>query len=155
MKIKAIRFFSPQENSLKKEKSKSQPKITGYISGTGKLVFPPATLEELGIEAGSIRFKIGTQEGKRALKFLYLIPSSEQTETFELVKSGRGFVIPLEVILKKGGVDYANSKYTFEVTPFNYEDGIIGYELTLNSGEPKPEYTGKPRGRKPKMEPAV
>jgi hypothetical protein len=155
MKVKAIRFFSPEENTSKKEKSKSQPKITGYISATGKLVFPPATLEELGIEAGSTRFKIGAQEGKRALKFLYLIPSSEQTETFELVKSGRGFVIPLDVILKKGGVDFANSKYTFEVSPFSYEEGVVGYELALNSGAPKPEYTGKPRGRKPKAESAA
>lgn len=155
MKVKAIKFFSPAENAPKAEKSisKPKPKPAGYISGTGKLVFPVAALEELGIEPETASFKIGTQQGKRTLKFLYLIPSSDQNETFAMTKSGRGYVIPLALILKKGGVDFENVKYTFEVSLFSYEEGVAGYELTIISSEPKPAYTGKPRGRKPKTAP--
>ncbi|WP_149243485.1 hypothetical protein [Dyadobacter sp. 32] len=152
MKVKAIKFFSPEENAPKIEKSvtKSKPKPAGYISGTGKLVFPVPVLEELGIEPDAAFFKIGSQQGKRTLKFLYLIPSSEQTDTFAMAKSGRGYVIPLAIILKKGGVDFEGTKYTFEVSLFNYEEGVTGYELAIISSEPKPAYTGKPRGRKPR-----
>ena len=83
---------------------------------------------------------------------LYLIPAStDQSETFELVRSGRGYVIPLSLILKKGGVDYSNNKYTFTIASFDYEGGV-GYELALNDTVIKPAYTGKPRGRKRKVE---
>lgn len=152
MKDKAIRFFSPQENTVTKPKSEVQAKITGYISGSGKLVLPAATLEQLGINPETTKFRIGTQQGKRKLKFLYLIPvSGDESDTFALVKSGRGYVIPLDLILKNGGVDYSASKYTFTLTPFNYEEGVTGYELELSSSEvvEKVPYTGKPRGRKP------
>jgi hypothetical protein len=152
MKAKAIKFFSPEENSTITKKVQPKVELTGYISGTGKIVLPSKTLEELGIEAASTSFKIGTQEGKRTLKFLYLIPSSDANGTFPLVKSGRGFTIPLEVILKKGGVDFENNKFKFTITPFNYEEGVVGYELALSNSEPKPEYTGKPRGRKKKAD---
>jgi len=158
MKIKSIRFFSPQENSSKIEKSKPQAKPTGYITANGKLVLPNNTIEELGIEPENSKFKIGAEQGKRKLKNLYLIPTTDTSDTFSLVKSGRGYVIPLEFILKKGGVDFANNKYTFTITLFNYEDGVVGYELALSSSsvsaeaEEKPAYTGKPRGRKPKVE---
>ena len=151
MKDKAIRFFSPQENTLTKNKSEAQPKITGYISASGKLVLPATTLQQLGIDPEATKFKIGTQQGKRKLKFLYLIPvSGEQSETFELVKSGRGYVIPLDLILKNGGVDFSANKYTFTLTTFDYEDGVTGYELELSTSDVvKVPYTGKPRGRKP------
>jgi hypothetical protein len=152
MKANTIKFFSPEENVAVTKKAKSQAKPTGYISGTGKLVLPPKTLEELGVEPLSTRFKIGAPEGKRTLKFLYLVPSTETEGTFAMTKSGRGFSIPLDLILKKGGVDFEKTKYTFEITLFNYEEGVVGFELALNSSEPKPEYTGKPRGRKPKKE---
>ncbi|MCE7039677.1 hypothetical protein [Dyadobacter sp. CY312] len=150
MKNKAIKFFTPQENSpeTSKAKSKSKSAPTGYISATGKLVFPTATLQELGIEGESVHFQIGSQEGKRKLKSLYLVPANDQDGTFALEKSGRGYVIPLALILKKGGVDFENTKYTFSVELFNYSEGVVGYELTLISSAPKPEYTGKPRGRK-------
>ena len=64
MKIKPIKFFSPQDNApaVKAEKSKTLP--AGYVSATGKLVFPTATLEELGIEAKSAHFKIGIATNK-------------------------------------------------------------------------------------------
>jgi hypothetical protein len=150
MKNKAIKFFTPQENSPEtpKAKAKSKEAPTGYISAAGKLVFPTATLAELEIQAESAHFKIGTQEGKRKLKSLYLIPSEDQNDSFAFEKSGRGFVIPLSFILKKGGIDFDSTKYTFSVNSFTYEEGVSGYELTLISSAPKPEYTGKPRGRK-------
>ncbi|WP_221392682.1 hypothetical protein [Dyadobacter sp. NIV53] len=148
MKGKAIKFFSPEENIPVTKKAKPKQQLTGYISGLGKLVLPAKTLEELGIEAETTGFKIGTQEGKRTLKFLYLIPSTDQDGTFSLVKTGKGYAIPMEIILKKGGIDYENIKYSFTVTPFNYEEGVVGYELAILSSEPKKEYTGKPRGRK-------
>ncbi|MCF0049364.1 hypothetical protein LXM25_04800 [Dyadobacter sp. LJ53] len=150
MKAKSIKFFSPQENLPKSESVKSKPKPAGYISATGKIVLPVAALEELGIEADTTRFKIGTDQGKRKINTVYLIPSADETNTFALVKSGRGYVIPLALILKQGGVAFDTTKYTFTATPFNYEDGVVGYELALESTEPKPAYTGKPRGRKPK-----
>lgn len=150
MKARAIKFFSPEENVSVTKKPQEKPKPTGYISSSGKLVLPPKTLEELGIEPETSRFKIGTQQGKRTLKYLYLIPSTEETGTFALTRSGRGYSIPLELILRKGGVDFENTKHIFEITLFNYEDGVVGYELELGTEEPKPAYTGKPRGRKPK-----
>jgi hypothetical protein len=152
MKVKTIKFFSPEENAPKAEKnlSKAKPKPSGYISGTGKLVFPSATLEELGIDAESANFKIGTLQGKRTLKLLYLIPSAPASDSFAMTKSGRGYVIPLALILKKGGVNFDEVKFTFTVSLFNYDEGVVGFELELISSAPKPAYTGKPRGRKPK-----
>ncbi len=152
MKSAPIRFFSPQDNSERKEKSAAKPVIvTGYISATGKLVFPAKTIGQLSLDPESARFKIGTQEGTRKLKSLYLIPANDdQDETFEMVKAAKSYSIPLAVILQKGGVDYANAKYTFTIKPFDYEDDVKGYELQLNDQSPKAPYTGKPRGRKPK-----
>ncbi|KAA6439838.1 hypothetical protein FEM33_10320 [Dyadobacter flavalbus] len=149
MKAKAIKFFSPQENNSKVEVSK--PKLTGYISGSGKIILPVIALQELDIEAEKARFKIGTDQGKRKFKSVYLIPSEDENETFALVKSGRGYVIPLGKILKQGGIDFENNKYTFAINPFHYDEGVVGYELTLSSEEPAAPATGKRRGRKPKI----
>jgi hypothetical protein len=150
MKARAIKFFSPDENVSVTKKPQEKSKPTGYISSSGKLVLPPKTLEELGIEPETGRFKIGTQQGKRTLKYLYLIPSTEEEGTFALTRSGRGYSIPLELILRKGGVDFESTKYIFEITLFNYDEGVVGFELALGTEDPKPAYTGKPRGRKPK-----
>jgi hypothetical protein len=152
MKLKAIKFFAPEENApAQKLVAKAKSALTGYISATGKLVFPTATLEELGLDAATSHFKIGTQEGKRKIKSLYLIPSENQEQAFSFERSGRGgYVIPLAIILKKGGIDFEGAKVTFSITTFDYEEGVTGYELTFESSAPKPEYTGKPRGRKPK-----
>ena len=151
MKAKSIRFFSPVDNSEEKQKSTSKaPELTGYISGTGKLVFPNKTVEQLDFNPEGTRFMIGAQEGKRKLKSLFLVPSTdEQAEAFELTKSAKNYNIPLSFILQKNGVDYSNNKYNFTIKPFDYE-GLTGYELQLEQEGPKPEYTGKPRGRKPK-----
>lgn len=153
MKAKQIRFFSPNENSestKKSEKSvaKAAP-VTGYISSTGKLVFPAKSISQLGFDPNNNRFKVGTQEGKRKIKSLFLIPSDEeQDQTFELTQGAKSYGISLPFILQKGGIDFAETKYSFTVKPFDYEEGITGFELKLANESPKPEYTGKPRGRK-------
>jgi hypothetical protein len=148
----SLHFFSPADNQPKPEKSKSvSPKLTGSISATGKLVFSSSTIEQLAIEADAIRFLIGRDEGKRKLKALYLIPTSpEDTNGFALEKGAKSYTIPLAFILQKGGIDYGATKYVFTISSFDYQPGIIGYELTLNDTAPKLPYTGKPRGRKPK-----
>lgn len=153
MKAKQIRFFSPDENSestkkIEKAVVKASP-VTGYISSTGKLVFPAKAITQLGFDPNNNRFKVGTQEGKRKIKSLFLIPGDdEQDQTFELTQGAKSYGISMPYILQKGGIDFAEAKYSFTVKPFDYDDGVTGYELKLSSDSPKPEYTGKPRGRK-------
>ncbi|WP_353720133.1 hypothetical protein [Dyadobacter sp. 676] len=99
MKLKAIKFFSPEENVPEvKTAQKAAPLPTGYISNSGKLVFPAAALRDLGIDPESANFKIGTQEGKRKIKSVYLVPAAISDQTFSFEKSGRGHVIPLAII---------------------------------------------------------
>ena len=51
MKLKAIKFFSPEENVPEvKPAPKAAPLPTGYISNSGKLVFPATALRDLGID---------------------------------------------------------------------------------------------------------
>ncbi|PSL29596.1 MULTISPECIES: hypothetical protein [Dyadobacter] len=51
MKLKAIKFFSPEENVPEaKAAAKAAPLPTGYISNSGKLVFPATALRDLGID---------------------------------------------------------------------------------------------------------
>ncbi|QRR00181.1 hypothetical protein [Dyadobacter sandarakinus] len=151
MKAKSIRFFSPQENQAQQEspaKTKSLP--TGRISPAGKVLFPAATLEELGIEAENAWFQVGTDQGKRKIKNLYLVPNDQQ-QGFQLVRTGRAYSLPLELILSKGGIDYKKQSYVFEASIFDH-DGTPAYQLALATETPveKQPYTGKPRGRKPK-----
>jgi len=151
MKLKAIKFFSPEENVSKvKAAAKAAPLPTGYISNSGKLVFPAVVLRDLGIDPEYANFKIGTQEGKRKIRSLYLVPASNSDRTFSFEKSGRGHVIPLAVILKKGGVDFESQKLIFKIKTFDFDQSTKGYELAIEAEAPKPEYTGKPRGRKAK-----
>ena len=151
MKLKAIKFFSPEENVPKtKATEKAAPLPTGYISNSGKLVFPAKALGDLGIHPESTYFKIGTQEGKRKIKSIYLVPSSSSDQTFSFEKSGRGHVIALAIILKKGAVDFENQKLIFTISSFDFDPATKGYELAIESEAPKREYTGKPRGRKPR-----
>lgn len=152
MKTPQIKFYSPEDNAepVSKAAVKAKAKPSGYISEIGTLVFPKATLEEIGVEPATALFKVGTAEGKRKIKSLYLIPTDEQEGAFAFAKVGRGSGIPLAVILKQGGIDYQAAKYIFTVTIFNYSEGVIGYELAIGEEAPKEPYTGKPRGRKPK-----
>lgn len=155
MKLKAIKFFSPEENV---PEVKAAPKVaslpTGYISNSGKLVFPAAALRDLGIDPEATKFKIGTQQGKRKIKSIYLVPSSSSDQAFSFEKSGRGHVIPLAVILKKGGVNFESEKLIFKISTFDFDQTTKGFELTIEAEAPKPEYTGKPRGRKPLVQSA-
>lgn len=153
MKAKQIRFFSPQENSESKQPKKKaavkQTPATGYISSAGKVVFPNKTVSQLGLDPDNNMFKVGTQDGKRKIKSLYLIPGADgQEEAFALEKAAKSYSMSLSYILQRGGIDFANTKYTFTVKPFDYDNGVEGFELKLASDAPKPEYTGKPRGRK-------
>lgn len=151
MKLKTIKFFSPEENVPEvKAAPKAAPLPTGYISNAGKLVFPASALRDLGIDPQSTKFKIGTQEGKRKIKSVYLVPSTSSDQTFSFEKSGRGHVIPLAVILKKGGLDFESQKLIFKISTFDFDQATKGYELAIENEVRKPEYTGKPRGRKAK-----
>lgn len=151
MKVKNIRFFTSQENEPtveKQNKAKSLPK--GYISAAGKIVFPSLAIEELGIEPDSTKFLVGTDDGKRKIKNLYLVPT-DQEGAFAITRSGRGYSLPLELILSKGGIDYSNQKYVFTASIFQHE-GLVGYALEISpeQASEKAPYTGKPRGRRPK-----
>ena len=154
MKVPPIRFYSSADNSETKPKKESKPKpvdLTGYISSAGKLVFPAKTVEQLGLDPETTSFKIGTQDGKRKIKSLYLIPANDQeADTFTLAKGAKSYTLLLALILQKGGVDYSETKYSFTIKPFDYEDDTTGYELQLTNQMPKQEYTGKARGRKPR-----
>jgi hypothetical protein len=155
MKLKAIKFFSPEENVPKtKATEKAAPLPIGYISNSGKLVFPATALRDLGIDPESTYFKIGTQEGKRKINSVYLVPAATSGQTFSFEKSGRGHVIPLAVILKKGGVDFESQKLIFKIKVFDFDRATKGYELAIENEAAKPEYTGKPRGRKPRAQAA-
>lgn len=153
MAPKDIRFFLPEENQPKsKEKTKAKTLPTGYISNAGKIIFPAATIEELGIEPENTRFQVGTDQGKRKIKNLYLIPT-DQPNAFSIVRTGRGYSLPLNVILEKGGIDFAISKHIFTASIFDHE-GVAGYALMISQETvvEKAPYTGKPRGRRPKTE---
>jgi hypothetical protein len=151
MKTPQIRFFTPEENAPLAAKSVLKAKPIGHISETGTLIFPKATLEEIGVEPQAALFKIGAAEGKRKIKSLYLIPTDQQEGSFAFTRIGRGSGIALPVILKRGGVNYESVKHFFTVTIFNYSEGVIGYELAIETEVPREPYTGKPRGRKPKV----
>ncbi|WP_342088060.1 hypothetical protein [Dyadobacter sp. OTU695] len=152
MKLKAIKFFSPEENLPKTKEAKATPLPAGYISSSGKLVFPAAVLGDLGIDPASTHFKIGAQDGKRKIKSIYLLPAASSDQTFSFEKSGRGHVIPLAVILKKGGLNFEGEKLIFKISTFDFDQATKGYELVIETETPKPEYTGKPRGRRPRVQ---
>lgn len=152
-----IRYFSSADNSLPEEKKTKEAKakkvvLTGYISVSGKLVFPVKTVNNLDVDLEKTAFKVGMQEGKRKAKSLYLISAnSGQEDTFQFKKAAKSYTLLLPLILKKSGVDFAKSKYVFIIHQFDLE-GATALELQLSSenAASKPPYTGKPRGRKAK-----
>jgi len=132
MKIKSIRFFSPNDNQVSQSKKKKAVSLKGYVSSTGRLVFPKKTTLQLGWGADQTRFKIGTQVGKRQLEALYLVPAEEtQTEAFSVEKKTNISTIKLESMLQKGGLDYRTKKWLFHIVPFQYEAGVTAYVLEL------------------------
>ena len=150
MNLDDIRFFSPQENKAERKtraKEETETQATGYISGTGKVIIPQKAAEEVGLNTEHTTYMVGTQQNKRKLKSLYVIPASGQTEgAFEMQSSGRNNFISLGIILEKSGLDYQNNKYTFDINPYVFGDDIKGVELKLN----KPTAKAKRAGRKPK-----
>lgn len=154
MKPINIRFVTPNDNIQPKEKKEGKPTkivLTGYISATGKIVLPSKAVAELGIDFDNASFKIGTQEGKRKIKSLFLILSSVAEDAFQFQKAPKGYILSLAILLKKIGIDFSSAKYSFTIESFDYE-GSTGLELQLNSEDSilKAPYMGKPRGRKPK-----
>ncbi|RZM10041.1 MAG: hypothetical protein EOO88_48675 [Pedobacter sp.] len=156
MKVLAINFFSPAENSPTKAKRSKPAKpvkveLTGYISSTGKITLPAKSVANLGINLDDTLFKVGMDQGKRKAKSLYLVQASGPEETFSFEKAAKSYTLSLPFILTKSGIDYAKAKYTFTIHLFEYE-GTTAFELQLapEAGSPKVPYTGKPRGRKPK-----
>lgn len=162
MKSKEIRFFSSDENNLPKESKTETTKskkvvLTGYISNAGKIVLPAKTVADLGITIENIAFRVGMLEGKRKAKYLYVIPAAEgETNTFQFEKAAKSHTMSLPVILKKSGVDFKKTKYVFVVEAYDHQ-GVNGLEIQLSQYEeaPKKPYTGKPRGRKPKVKEGV
>lgn len=150
MNLDDIRFFSPQENKAERKtkvKEESGEPATGYISSTGKVIIPQKAAEEVGLNTSHTTYMVGTEQNKRKLKSLYVVPASGHTEgAFEMVSSGRNNFIALGVILEKSGLDYQNNKYTFEISSFVLGDDIKGIELKLN----KPTAKTKRAGRKAK-----
>ncbi|WP_445438696.1 hypothetical protein [Dyadobacter jiangsuensis] len=50
--------------------------------------------------------------------------------------------------MKKGGVDFESQKLIFKISTFDFDQSTKGFELAIETEAPKPEYMGKPRGRK-------
>jgi len=152
MKAKKIKFFSPTEIQEKKKESPKVELPTCAISKTGRLIVPGKTIEELGINTENAQFRVGTEDRKRRLNTLYLIPAEgEVADAFHLSKTGRGYTIGLAPFFERGGLDYAANEYTFSAKPFSYE-GTVGYELSL-TGEDSREKAPSNRGRKKKVQP--
>ncbi len=149
MKGKNLRFFTLEDNQPETErKAKVKPLPAGYISPAGKLIFPATTMEELGLVPDEMRFRLGTDQGKRKIKNLYLIPTDNE-DAFGIVRTGRGYALPLNLILSKGGIEFANRKHVFIASIFLHE-GSTAYALAISEERQseKAPYTGKPRGRK-------
>ena len=133
MKATEIRFFDQAENeeATPKKKAKKTAAPTGYISPIGKLVLPNKTVDQLGLDLDNAMFKVGAQAGKRKLKHLFLLPAqSADSSTFKMEKAAKSYSISLAIILQRGGIDFANHKYTFTVEAIDYQ-GESGYSLKL------------------------
>lgn len=147
-------FFSPSDNVEKQAKKtkNNETILSGYISRSGKLVFPPAIQTSLPVSLKETKVRIAVEEGKTKIKKLYILPSTNAENGFPVEETPRGYIISLGEILMNGGVTFDKKKYTFSILSFKYDESI-GMQLTIHETEnPKKgvEYTGKKRGRKPK-----
>ncbi len=148
MQTGEIRFFNPSENTdvEPKKRVKKPVTLTGYISATGKLVLPNKTVDQLGLNPGEMTFKVGAQAGKRKAKLLYLVPASNSdSAAFEVVKAAKSYSISLPFILQKNGIDYVGQKYSFVISPFEFEGGLTGYMLKLSKPSEKTAKVGRPK----------
>ena len=141
MKVKPnkIRFFSPEDNT--DEAPKVTPKETLFstsVTKTGRLAFPQKLMEGLSIDPSKPHYKVGTVNRRKGVKALYLIPTEAgDTEAFELSKTGRGYSIPLKGVLQKIGLNFQDHEYTFTIKPYDYGDGISGFELVSDQQTPR------------------
>ncbi|MFD1142040.1 hypothetical protein ACFQ4C_13010 [Larkinella insperata] len=141
MKVKAnkIRFFSPQENEG--QAPKAAPKKSTFITTvtkTGRLTFPQKLMEGLEIDPSKPYYKVGTVNRRKGVKALYLVPTQEgDPEAFELSKTGRGYSIQLKGILQKIGLDFQNQEYSFTVEPYEFGEGVSGFELVSDQATPR------------------
>ena len=157
MKASNIRFFSPTENRKAQPETQlvSKPPqiaLAGYVSSGGKLMFPNKMVSNLGIDLDTTLFKVGMEEGKRKAKQIYLVPTSNDQESFRFEKAAKSYTLALPFILKKYGVDFSKAKFGFTIQLFEYE-GTPSLELQMAVPQTttKAPYTGKPRGRKPRQ----
>ncbi len=136
------------------KKSAKLPALTGYISTTGKLVFPIKTWQVITKSGPVQRMRVGTQTNKRTLSKLHLIPTDKHDDHgFPLAAAAKGSTIKLDRILQDGQIDYKHDKYRFTLVPFSYQAGEIGYmvQLTSQADKLKVPYMGKRRGYKPRV----
>lgn len=136
MKVPQITFFSPDQNIPGIEKSPVLP--TGYISRSGRLVFPRSTIKETGIEPAA-KFKIGTDVRRRKFEHLYLVPTQEEN-AFAFRRQGPGLVLDVPQILKACRIGFENARYAFTVEPITYE-GSVAYTLSIRGIEPTHPYS--------------
>jgi bifunctional DNA-binding transcriptional regulator/antitoxin component of YhaV-PrlF toxin-antitoxin module len=134
-----IRFFSPVDNA--DEAPLEAPKETTFtttVTKTGRLAFPQKLMEGLRIDPSKPHYKVGTVNRRKGVKALYLMPTEEgDAEAFELSKTGRGYSIPLKGVLQKIGLNFQDHEYTFTVTPYDYGDGVSGFELVSDQQTPR------------------
>ena len=134
MKVKPekIRFFSPQksEEKVPEETAPKQTTFSTTVTKTGRLAFPQKLMEGLGIDPSKPNFKVGTTNRRKGVKALYLIPTGENdSESFSLTKTGRGYSIPLKGVFQQMGLDFADQEFVFTIKPFDYAEGVTGFEL--------------------------
>ena len=141
MKVKPnkIRFFSPVDNA--DEAPLEAPKATTFttmVTKTGRLAFPQKLMEGLRIDPSKPYYKVGTVNRRKGVKVLYLMPTeAADTEAFELSKTGRGYSILLKGVLQKMGLNFQDHEYTFTITPYEYGDGVTGFELVSDQQTPR------------------
>ncbi|RYF70037.1 MAG: hypothetical protein EOO39_16460 [Cytophagaceae bacterium] len=157
MTLSDVQFFSPADNAAQGSTPEAAaPKLTGYISSSGKLTLPSSTLDRLGLEASVSAFRVGTDAGKRRIKTLYLVPAQEDApDGFVMGQGAKSRFIQLGSQLKRNGLDFSALRYRFSVSPFEYEgQRAFALRLTEDKGtrQPKAPYMGKPRGRKKKAQ---
>ncbi|MGV3560055.1 hypothetical protein [Larkinella arboricola] len=141
MKVKPdkIRFFSPEDNSDEAPKvAQKEATFSTSVTKTGRLAFPQKLMEGLNIDPTKPYYKVGTVNRRKGVKALYLMPTQQDdSEAFELAKTGRGYSIPLKGVLQKIGLNFQDQEYTFTIRPYDFGDNISGFELVSDQQTPR------------------
>jgi hypothetical protein len=136
MKQKQIKFFSQEDNIIEKVKPVKEEVVVAeaHITSNGKLTLPLITLQLLGIDTSAgPRFKVGVDQNKRGFAGLYLIPTQDENDSFEVVRIGRGFSLLLKGIFTKLGLDFKGSEYHFIIKPVELEGVGSGFFAKLTA----------------------